>query len=69
MSLNKIKDNNPLFGKNHSDLTKELIRQKALGRVHTEETRLKMSTKQGYPVYIYEKYDSEGFNLIVVLYQ
>lgn len=64
MSLNKTKENNPLFGKTHSDETKELIRQKALGRKHSEETLLKMSSSKGYPVYIYEKYDSEGFNLI-----
>ena len=64
ISLNNIKENNPLFGKTQSVHTKELIRQKALGRKHSEETILKMSSKQGYPVYIYEKFDSEGFNLI-----
>ena len=38
--------------------------QKALGRKHTEETLFKMSEAKGYPVYIYEKNDSNGFKLI-----
>ena len=64
MSLKNAKENNPMFGKTHSEETKELMRQKALGRRHSEETILKISTVRGYSVYIYEKYDSEGFNLI-----
>lgn len=64
MSLKKLKENNPLFGKVHSEETKALMKQKALGRKHSEETLLKMSIKRGYPVYIFEKNDSEGFNLI-----
>ena len=44
--------------------TKELIRQKALGRKFTEETKLLMSTKHGNPVNIYEKCSSSGFKLI-----
>nr|YP_010608762.1 hypothetical protein PNX16_mgp009 [Drechslerella dactyloides]WAN89842.1 hypothetical protein [Drechslerella dactyloides] len=64
MALKKYKENNNLFGKTHSEKTKELIRQKALGRIHSEETLLKMSTSQGYPVNIYEKCDSQGFKLI-----
>ena len=43
--------------------TKELMRQKALGRKHSEETLLKM-TSIGYLVNIHEKCDSEGFQLI-----
>ncbi len=64
MSLKKVKENNPLFGKVHSEETKVLMKQKALGRKHSEETLLKMSIKKGYPVNIFEKNDSEGFNLI-----
>jgi group I intron endonuclease len=64
MSLKKYKENNPLFGKTHSEETKKLIRQKALGIKHSEETLLKMSAIKGYPIYIYEKCDSEGFKLI-----
>ena len=64
MSLKKFKENNPLFGKVHSEETKALMKQKALGRKHSEETLLKMSIKRGYPVYIFEKNDSEGINLI-----
>jgi len=64
MSLKKSKSNNPLFGKTHTEETKELMRQKALGRKHSEETLLKMSASRGYPVQIYEKCNSEGFQLI-----
>lgn len=31
--------NNPMYGRQHSEETKELIRQKALGRKHSEETK------------------------------
>ena len=64
MSLKKAKNNNPLFGKTQSKDTIELIRQKALGRIHSEETKLKMSAVRGNPVNIYEKCSSEGFKLI-----
>jgi group I intron endonuclease len=67
MSSNNSNENNPLFGKTHSLValpTKELMRQKALGRKHSEETLLKMSTSRGHLVYIHEKCDSEGFKLI-----
>lgn len=40
------------------------MRQKALGRIHSEETKLLMSSKRGNPVYIYEKCTLEGFKLI-----
>jgi group I intron endonuclease len=40
------------------------MRQKALGRKHSEETKLIMSTKRGNPVNIYEKCSGEGFKLI-----
>ena len=36
-------EDNPMFGLTHSDKTKELIRQKALGRKASEETRRKLS--------------------------
>ena len=80
MSLKKFKSNNPLFGKTHTVSvsggygyeTKELMRQKALGRKHSVsvsggygyETLLNMSASRGYPVQIYEKCNSEGFQLI-----
>ena len=64
MSLKKAKENNPLFGKTHSKDTIELMRQKALSRIHSEETKLKMSAVRGNPVNIYEKCSSEGFKLI-----
>nr|YP_009364304.1 hypothetical protein [Ophiocordyceps sinensis]ARF03396.1 hypothetical protein [Ophiocordyceps sinensis] len=66
MSLRKVKDNNPLCfaGKTHNESAIELMRQKALGRIHSEETKLKMSAVRGNPIYIYEKCSSEGFKLI-----
>ena len=64
MSLKKKNENNPLFGKTHSEYTIELMKQKALGRVHSEETKLKMSAISGNPVNIYEKCSSEHFKLI-----
>ena len=69
MSLKKYQENNPLFGKTHSpcggsETTKELMRQKALGRKHSEETILKMSASRGYLVHINEKCDDKGFKLI-----
>jgi group I intron endonuclease len=70
MCLKKAKNNNnnnnPFFGKTHSKDTIELMRQKVLGRIriHSEETKLKMSAVRGNPVNIYEKCSSEGFKLI-----
>ena len=40
------------------------MRQKALGRKHSEDTKLLMSSKRGSSVNIYEKCDKEGFKLI-----
>ena len=64
MSINKSKENNPLFGKTHNKSTIDLMKHKALGRTHNEETKLKMSLAKGNPIYIYEKSSSEGFKLI-----
>jgi len=60
----KKKENNPLFGKVHSEDTKNLMKQLALGRKHSDETKLKMSITRGNPVNIYEKCSSDGFKLI-----
>ena len=40
------------------------MRQKALGRKHSEDTKLLMSSKRGSSVNVYEKCDKEGFKLI-----
>jgi group I intron endonuclease len=64
MSLKKAKDNNPMYGKVHNIDTIKLMRQKALGRIHSEETKLKMSVICGNPVIIYEKCSSEGLKVI-----
>lgn len=64
MSSKRKGELNPLYGKSHSEESKELMRQKALGRKYSEETKLLMSSKRGNPVNIYEKCTSEGFKLI-----
>jgi len=40
------------------------MRQKALGRLHSEDTKLKMNAVSGNPVNIYEKCFSEEYKLI-----
>ena len=66
MSSTRKGELNPLYGKSrHSrEASKELMRQKALGRKYSEETKLLMSSKRGNPVNIYEKCTGEGFKLI-----
>lgn len=55
MSIKKKGSNNPFFAKNHKDISKELMRNKALNRVHSIETKNKMSVSRGNSVMIYEK--------------
>nr|YP_010121859.1 GIY-YIG endonuclease [Monilinia fructicola]QRF72235.1 GIY-YIG endonuclease [Monilinia fructicola]QYB19426.1 GIY-YIG endonuclease [Monilinia fructicola]QYB19487.1 GIY-YIG endonuclease [Monilinia fructicola]QYB19549.1 GIY-YIG endonuclease [Monilinia fructicola]QYB19611.1 GIY-YIG endonuclease [Monilinia fructicola] len=55
MSIKKVGESNPLFGKLHSNYTKDLIRQKALGRKHSEDTKLLMASKRGFSIDVYEK--------------
>jgi group I intron endonuclease len=64
MSLKKLGNQNPLFGKTQSEDSKKLMKQKALSRKHSEDTKLKMSAISGNPVNIYEKLSSKGFKLI-----
>lgn len=61
MSLKKAGKHNPLYGKTHSEDTKEQIKLKALGRKHSDETKLTMSAKHGNLVNVYEKCSAEGF--------
>ena len=67
----KAKISKALKGINRSEETKDLIRQKALDRKHSEDTKLKMSMSslyprgvRGNPVNVYEKCDSSEFKLI-----
>lgn len=64
----RAKISKALKGINRSELTKELIREKALGRKHSGDTKLKMSmsSPRSNSVNIYEKCDSgcAGFKLI-----
>ena len=64
MNLKKAGVLNPNYGKTQSELSKELMRLKALEIKHSDETKLKMSTKHGNPVNIYEKCSAEGLKLI-----
>ena len=64
MTFKKLKENKPLFGKTLSENSKELMKQKALGRKHSENTKSKKSAISGNPVNIYEKCSSKGFKLI-----
>lgn len=66
MSMKKLKENNHLFGKTHKKSTIDLMKQKALARIPSEEIKLKMSLVRGNPIYIYEKCTSEGFKFIGV---
>ena len=67
MSLKKSGKLNPLYGKFHSEETKELIRQKAIGRKYSEETKLLMASKRGFYIDVYEKclpeQGEDGFKL------
>ena len=61
----KAKEHNPFFGKLITKYSIELMRQKALGRKHSEDTKLKMSSCKRKICWIYMKnVSSEGFNLI-----
>lgn len=64
MSLQRKGEDNYFYGKTHSEPSKEIMRQKALDRKHSIETKDKMSKAHGNPVYVYEKTDLEGFKLI-----
>jgi group I intron endonuclease len=59
-----LNEKSALFGCYDTEQTKELVRQKALGRIHSENTKLKMSITHGNPLNIYEKCSSEEFKLI-----
>jgi len=60
----KAKISKALKGISRSEETKQLMREKALGRKHSEDTKLKLSILRGNPVNVYEKCDSSGFKLI-----
>jgi group I intron endonuclease len=67
MSLNRAGEKNPFYGKLHNEKTIEVMKEKALNRKHTCETKDKMSKSHGEgtsPVNIYEKCSSENFELI-----
>lgn len=56
--VRSIKENNGMYGKHHSEKTKELMRQKAIGRVLSDETKAKLSEshkgKLSKPLYCIE---------------
>lgn len=60
----KAGDKNLIFGRTLSEKTKELIRQRVLGRIHSEETKALISLKHWNPVNLYEKNSTGEFSLI-----
>ena len=64
MSNKKLLDKNPMFGKTHSEETKNLIRAKKEGKVLSEKTKLLISQAHGNPVNLYEKNSNGEFLLI-----
>jgi len=68
MSIQKTGELNPLYGKSHSEETKELMRQKALGRKYSEISKMLMASKRGFSIDVHEKCSSVaeggGFKLI-----
>jgi group I intron endonuclease len=40
------KENNPMFGRTHTDEVKELLRRKNIGKKHKEESKSKMSSQR-----------------------
>uniref|UniRef100_UPI002028B26D hypothetical protein n=1 Tax=Russula rosea TaxID=176822 RepID=UPI002028B26D len=64
IKLKKLKESKPLLGKTHSEISKEMMKEKASGIKHFLDTKLKLSVISGNPVNIYEKFSSKGFKLI-----
>jgi hypothetical protein len=64
MSQSKVGTKNSMYGKFHSDKTKELMRQNKLGKIHSEETKMLMSLKKGSLVYVYELNSIQEFDLV-----
>lgn len=54
MSLAKASTKNPLYGKTHTNETKQLIRAKRLGTTLSEATKEKMVIARGQAVYLYK---------------
>ena len=63
-NLEKVSENISLFGNMHNKNSIELIKQKVLDELHSEEIKLKISNRSRNPVNIYEKCSLEGFKLI-----
>ena len=53
--------NNPMYGKKHSEKTKELIRQKAKGRVISEEAKRKMSESNHNKKRVFKYDENDNF--------
>ena len=54
MSLAKSGTKNPLFGKTHSNESKQLIRDKKIGTKLSEATKKKIIVAKGHAVYLYK---------------
>ena len=54
MSLAKSGTKNPLFGKTHSNVTRQLMRDKKIGTKLSEATKKKLIVAKGHAVYLYK---------------
>lgn len=54
MSLQKLREKNSLYGKNHKYTTIELMCAKAINGKASTKTKEKMSKSKGNPVKVYE---------------
>lgn len=54
MSLAKSGTKNPLFGRTHSNKSKQLMRDKKLGTILSEATKNKIIVSKGHAVYLYK---------------
>ena len=54
MSLARSGSKNPLYGKTHTDETKELMRTKKLATFHSNSTKEKMVIAKGQITYLYK---------------
>ena len=55
ISLSKLKNKNPMYGKHHSKETKKRIAQKHIGKVLSISTRKKISHIKALVIYIQKK--------------
>ena len=53
MSKVKVGANNPMFGKSHTEQTKDLMSKARLGKILGSKTKEAISISNGTPIYLY----------------